>query len=137
VTTGAHDFGTGGKVGPGGVRKVAADTVVPTFVMREAYDYSGSGRRDPFVSLLTTNDLRPALADLHVVGILYDVSGRRSVAILRDQQNTQYRAMVGSTLGRMRVAQIKPRSVIFTIEEFGFSRQDSLVLVDTTKARTK
>jgi hypothetical protein len=35
----------------------------------------------------------------------------------------------------MRVAQIKPRAVIFTIEEFGFNRQDSLVLADSTKGK--
>ncbi len=126
--------GTGGKVGPHG--RVAAKTdSVPSFVMREAFDYDRTGTRDPFVSLLNTSELRPVLSDLHLIGILYDVSGHRSVAVMRDQANTLYRATVGQTLGRMRVAQIKPRAVIFTIEEFGFSRQDSLVLTDSTKAR--
>jgi hypothetical protein len=40
-------------------------------------------------------------------------------------------------LGRMRVAQIKPRGVIFTIDEFGLSRQDSLMLQDNDRARIK
>ena len=62
----------------------------------------------------------------------------RPVAVLRDiGTNTQYRVTLGSTLGRMRVALIKPRVVIFSIEEFGLNRQDSLVLRDTTKARTR
>jgi len=38
------------------------DTTGPTTtIMRESYDYSSSGRRDPFVSLLSTNELRPSV----------------------------------------------------------------------------
>lgn len=126
--------GTGGKVGPHGRVGAKLDTV-PTFVMREAFDYDRTGTRDPFVSLLNTSELRPVLSDLHLIGIIYDPSGHRSVAVMRDQTNKLYRATVGQALGRMRVAQIRPHAVIFTIEEFGFSRQDSLVLIDSTKAR--
>jgi hypothetical protein len=110
----------------------AVDT---TEVMRETFDYSRDTRRDPFVSLMTTSDLRPTLSDLRLTGILYDLSGRRPVAILRDIQGGQWRVTTGMTLGRMRVAQIKPKTIIFTIEEFGFNRQDSLVLGDTTRVR--
>jgi hypothetical protein len=120
--------------GPAGTAPAKLDTV-PSFVMREAFDYDRAGTRDPFASLLNTSDLRPAISDLRLIGILYDQSGSRSVAIMRDQQNTLYRSMVGQTLGRMRVSRITPRAVIFTIEEFGMNRQDSLVLVDTTKTR--
>jgi hypothetical protein len=38
-------------------------------------------------------------------------------------------------LGRMRVTRILPRKVIFAIEEFGFSRADSLVLADKPQTR--
>ena len=107
-------------------------------VTREVFAYDGAGRRDPFFSLILTEDLRPLLSDLKLVGILYEASGRRSVAIMRDiLTNAQYRVNTGMTLGRMRVAQIKPRAVIFTIDEFGLSRQDSLVLVDSSKVRIK
>ena len=104
-------------------------------VMRENFDYSRDTRRDPFVSLMTTSDLRPTLTDLRLTGILYDLSGRRPVAILRDIAGGQWRVTTGMTLGRMRVAQIKPKTIIFTIEEFGFNRQDSLILGDTTRVR--
>ncbi|MEO8564197.1 MAG: hypothetical protein ABI601_19105 [bacterium] len=103
-------------------------------VTRESYVYEGEGRRDPFFSLILTDDLRPLLADLRLVGILYEPSGRRTVAVMRDlQTNAQYRVSAGATLGRMRVAQIRQRAVIFSIDEFGLSRQDSLVWSDTTK----
>ena len=107
-------------------------------IMREVYDYDAAGRRDPFASLLSTSELRPTVADLRLVGVLYDESRRRPVAIMRDMQtNTQYRVTTGMTLGRMRVFLINRRSVIFTIEEFGLNRQDSLVLGDTTKVRAR
>jgi hypothetical protein len=113
-------------------------TSPPTVIMREAYDYSASGRRDPFVSLLSTNELRPAMSDLRLTGILYDHVGGHSVATLRDiGTNAQYRVTVGSGLGRMRVSAIRTKTVLFTIEEFGSSRQDSLVLGDSTRARGK
>jgi hypothetical protein len=113
-------------------------TSPPTTIMREAYDYSASGRRDPFLSLLSTNELRPAMSDLRLTGILFDHAGGHSVATLRDVgSNAQYRVTVGSGLGRMRVSAIRLKTVLFTIEEFGSSRQDSLVLGDSTKARVK
>jgi hypothetical protein len=107
-------------------------------IMREAYDYDAGGRRDPFLSLLNSEDLRPMISDLRLVSILYDESGRRPIAVMRDvQNNTQYRVTTGSTLGRLKVALIKRKAVIFSIEEFGLNRQDSLVLGDTTKARAR
>jgi len=71
--------------------------------------------------------------------VLYSPGNSRSVAIFRDiQTNAQYRVQTGAALGRMRVAQIKPKGVIFTIDEFGLSRQDSLMLMtDTTKVRIR
>lgn len=114
------------------------DTVVPRVIMREAFTYDKGGRRDPFASLMATSDLRPTISDLRLTGILYDLSGRRPVAIMRDLiTKAQYRVTNGMTLGRMRVAQIKPKVVVFSIEEFGLNRQDSLVLGDSTKVRTK
>ena len=111
-----------------------ADALRP--VTREIFEYEPDNRRDPFFSLILTEDLRPLLSDLKLVGIVYDPSGRRSVAIMRDVlTNAQYRVGVGMTLGRMRVSQIKSRAVIFTIDELGLSRQDSLFMVDSTKVR--
>jgi len=106
---------------------------------REVYAYPGQGRRDPFLSLLRSGDLRPLLSDLRLVTVLFDPTGRNSVAILRDMSTKdQYRVKAGQQLGRMRVAQIQPKHVVFTINEFGYSRQETLGLVaDTTSARTR
>lgn len=103
---------------------------------RETFAYDRSGRRDPFISLMTTSELRPLVSDLRLVGVTYDESGRNSVAVLRDiGTKDQYRVRVGVSLGRMRVASITPRTVVFTIEEFGYSRQETLALGDSNKER--
>ncbi len=107
-------------------------------IMREVFDYDAEGRRDPFFTLLASAELRPAVSDLKLIGILYDPTGRRSVVTLRDiTTQTRYQVTTGTTLGRMKVVLIKPKAVIFSIEEFGLNRQDSLVLGDTTKARVR
>jgi len=98
---------------------------------REAFSYVRSGRRDPFLSLLHSHDLRPMINDLKLVAVLYDPVGR-SWAVMRDMTTKeQYRVKVGQQLGRMRVTQIHPKSVTFTIEEIGFSRQQTLALNDS------
>lgn len=124
---------------PGLAVGTKSDTAaVPTTLMREEYAYSRDGRRDPFYSLLATSELRPTIGDLRLTGILFDRSGSRSVATLRDvSSNVQYRVFVGSTLGRMRVNAIRMKAVVFTIDEFGTTRQDSLFLGDSTRMRAK
>jgi hypothetical protein len=109
-------------------------------INREVFQYDGSGRRDPFVSLLTTSDLRPLLSDLKLVAVAFDPRGQNSVAVLRDPTSkTQYKVKVGQTIGRMRVAAIQEKAVIFTIEEFGYSRQELLPIQppDSSKMRLR
>lgn len=104
---------------------------------RESYSYARDGRRDPFSSLLDNGELRPLISDLSLAVVAYDPNGG-SVAVLRDlNTKEQYRVRVGQQLGRMRVAAIDARRITFTIEEFGFSRQETLALSDTTTPRTQ
>jgi hypothetical protein len=125
-----------GATPPASAKEQALAKIPP--VTREVFAYDMAGRRDPFYSLILTEDLRPLLSDLKLVGVLYESSGQRSVAIFRDvQTNKQYRVQTGAALGRMRVAQIKRKGVIFTIDEFGLSRQDSLMMTDTTMVRIR
>jgi len=99
---------------------------------RETFSYDRSGRRDPFVSLMNTTELRPYVSDLRLVAVAFDEKGRNSVAVLRDLgTKEQYRVRTGQSLGRMHVASIAPKAVVFTIEEFGYSRQETLALGDS------
>ena len=113
-----------------GSTAVAGDT--STF-SRESFRYDRSGRRDPFLSLMAYGELRPLITELRVTSIAYDPNGG-SVAVLRDLgTKEQYRVRVGESLGRMRVARIAAKAITFTIEEFGYSRQETLALVDPKK----
>jgi hypothetical protein len=116
---------------------VTTDTalVKPLVIMREVFTYDDAGRRDPFLSLLTTNDLRPTITDLRLVMTVVDEPGR-SVALLMDNNERKQKTVtVGMKLGRMRVVSIKSNVVVFAIEEFGTNRRDSLLLRDSTKVR--
>ena len=134
----------GGTTGPQPAVRNPQSTTPPAPVrrpevvlVREVYDYRQEGRRDPFLSLVSSSELRPTITDLKLVAVAHDAAGRNSVAIMRDvKTNEQYRVKVGQTLGRMRVAQIQPKAVVFSIEEFGYNRQEILALGDTTRART-
>jgi len=121
------------------VNDVSADTgTAPIIIMREQYGYARDGRRDPFFSLIATSELRPTMSDLRLTGILFDQGGGRSVATLRDvTTDQQYRVSLGTQLGRMRVSSIRLKSIVFTIDEFGATRQDSLILGDTTQVRKR
>jgi hypothetical protein len=106
-------------------------------IQREVFSYHASGRRDPYISLMSSSEIRPLLSDLRLTAIAYDPAGRNSVAILRDYYSqTQYRARVGQHLGRMRVSAISAKQVQFTIKEYGYNRTEMLkVTSDTTTAR--
>lgn len=114
----------------------ARDSAHQVLINRETFDYDAGGRRDPFASLMNTSELRPLITDLKLVAVIYDPVGHNSVAVLRDlTSKEQYRVRVGQALGRMRVAAIREKEVVFTIEEFGYSRQEILNMVDTTQTR--
>ncbi len=100
-----------------------------TRLVREQYSYEGGGR-DPFLSLLKSGDIRPLLSDLRLVGIYYDTRYPvRSVAVLRDVTNSKiYRVKPGDIIGRLKTTAIRPREIVFTVQEFGFERQETLSL---------
>jgi len=107
----------------------AAAALQAASLQREVFAYEGGGR-DPFMSLLKSGDVRPLISDLKLTTIVYD--GRfaaRSVAVLRDVTNRRiYRVKAGDIVGRLKVTQIRPREVVFTVQEFGFERQETLSL---------
>jgi hypothetical protein len=118
----------------------SARPFAPTSVIvsREVFDYARTGRRDPYKSLMTSSDVRPLISDLKLTSVAYDASGEHSVAILRDLVTKErYLLKIGQRLGRLRVVNIKYKSVVFAVDEFGFNRQETLTMTsDTTKTRT-
>jgi len=115
---------------PAAAQERTDSTAVPArSLIREVFAYEGGGR-DPFMSLLKSGDVRPLISDLKLTTVVYD--GRfasRSVAVLRDITNRRiYRVKTGDIVGRLKVTQIRPREVVFTVQEFGFERQETLSL---------
>ncbi|MGI8509015.1 MAG: hypothetical protein ACR2MQ_06790 [Gemmatimonadaceae bacterium] len=118
-------------------RAPARDTAPVVTFSREVFQYHPDGRRDPFVSLIKSSEIRPVITDLRLTTVAYDATGNNSVAVLRDLgTKEQYRVKVGTPLGRMRVVRIDQKAVTFALEEFGFSRQQTLAMGDSTNMRT-
>ena len=110
----------------------AADSLTSSeaSMLRETFAYAGAPR-DPFASLIKTAHAGPELGDLQLVGIYEDLrySGN-SIAILREKNKEakRHKLRVGDQLGRLRVTQIRPKEVVFTIQDFGYERQETLSL---------
>jgi hypothetical protein len=100
-----------------------------TEVLRETFTYAG-GARDPFASLISEDKVGPEYSDLLLVGIYLDLHhAGNSLAVLRDKSNQKrYKLRVGDRLGRLKVAQIRQTDVVFTVEDIGFERQETLSL---------
>jgi hypothetical protein len=98
-------------------------------VMRETFTYGGASR-DPFASLIKTAHAGPEIADLQLVAIYEDLrySGN-SIAVLREKSTgKRYKLRAGEQVGRLRVTQVRSKDVVFTIQDFGYERQETLSL---------
>ena len=96
---------------------------------RETFSYSG-GTRDPFASLFNLASAGPEIQDLQLVGIYLDPDHPgNSIALLRERSTGRpHKLRAGDQLGRARVTQIRRMDIVFTIEDFGFERQETLAL---------
>ena len=96
---------------------------------RETFAYSGAAR-DPFNSLLNMAKNGPELADLQLVGIYQNLRAHSgSIAVFREKSGgKRHKLRAGDQVGRSRLVQIRERDVVFTIEDFGFERQETLSL---------
>ncbi len=99
-------------------------------VLRETFAYAG-GTRDPFNSLMNMNKNGPEIGELDLVGVYLDLrTPSNNVVVLREKATTgkRHKMRVGDQLGRARLTQIRARDAVFTIQDFGFERQETLSL---------
>jgi hypothetical protein len=118
------------KVRADSIRQDSIQTAKETEILRETFAYTG-GARDPFQSLIERGGSSVEFGDLVLVAIYQDLrSARNSVAVLRNKSTgKRYKVRTGDRIGtRMTVGQITDRDVTFTIEDFGFERQETLSL---------
>ncbi len=86
---------------------------------REAFQYSWSNRRDPFVPLSDDADVGPRFEGLELLGVIHSSALDQSMALLRDSSDRRYRAKQGDVIGNARVVDIAPRRVVFAVDNFG------------------
>ena len=125
VPAATGDQAAGGAAGAAQVTDDSAQTTESVGLVREVFDFSGSGR-DPFRSLVEGDaGLRPFIEDLRVTSIIFDARyPARSVAVLRDiDAGARYEVRAGDELGRLMVAEIREDEVVITTVGFGRSRQ--------------
>jgi hypothetical protein len=98
-------------------------------VMRETFAYGG-GTRDPFSSLINVASAGPEIGDLELVGVYQNLrSSSNSIVVLREKATLKrHKLRVGDQVGRARLVQIRPRDAVFTIQDFGYERQETLSL---------
>jgi hypothetical protein len=99
-------------------------------VLRETFAYAG-GTRDPFNSLINQGKNGPEISDLDLVGVYLDLrTPSNNVVVLREKRadGKRHKMRVGDQLGRSRLMQIRARDAVFTIQDFGFDRQETLSL---------
>ena len=98
-------------------------------VMRETFAYGG-GIRDPFASLINMTSAGPEIGDLDLVGVYQDLGTRsNSVIVVREKVSSKrHKLRVGDQVGRARLIQIRPRDAVFTVQDFGYERQETLSL---------
>ncbi|MEO5509099.1 MAG: hypothetical protein ABIV28_04610 [Longimicrobiales bacterium] len=101
----------------------------PTLVFeREVFDYPIAGRRDPFRPLNSNDTSGPLFTELTITGIVYMADSSRSIATFVDLNQKQYRMRRGDRVGNAMVQFIDKTRVVFSIEEFGMKRQESLMM---------
>jgi hypothetical protein len=98
-------------------------------VMRETFAYTG-GTRDPFNSLINIANAGPEIGDLELVGVYQNLrTPSSSIVVLREKVALKrHKLRVGDQVGRARLVQIRPRDAVFTIQDFGYERQETLSL---------
>ena len=123
-------------VAPGAAEaQIAADTAI--VYEREVFQYSRSGRPDPFRSLLDDAELGVRLEDLSLQGVMVGDDPGQSVAVVTRVGSTRpLRVRVGDRIGGIRVLSIDQRSVQVLVEEFGVARRGSLELKSATQKGT-
>ncbi len=100
---------------------------------REVFTFPSGGRRDPYTPLVGKNDQGPRFEDLSIRGIIYSPSAE-SMVLLSDGKKT-YRKHRGEMVGNARVVQISPTRVIFSVDNFGVWREESLEMKKSEGAK--
>ena len=100
--------------------------------VRAEIHYNDMGRRDPFEPLLKglrsgfVSEELPSVESLRMVGVLRDEQG--AMALLEDMEGHSYIMRTGDAVASGRVLSVGDQRVIFSVDEYGFTRTVALQL---------
>lgn len=91
--------------------------------------YESGGRRDPFVPLIAELDPEegPRFDTLRLTGVFLGAPGQ-SLVVLEDPANRGHFVRVGGRIGNARLVEVRPRSAVFAVTEYGTVRREVLEL---------
>lgn len=97
--------------------------------------YSSFGKRDPFLPIDLPEIDGISMDELRLVAIIWD--SKEPMAILQDvrSEDVSYNLQEGDRVINGTLSKILPNEVIFTLTEFGVTRNFSMILPHLTEAR--
>lgn len=115
-----------------GASEAGAEQTAP-LLERETFEYSASGRRDPFKPLEAGAELGPQFSDLELAGIIYSPDTGGVVVLVDRSTQRRYRVWEGDVVGGAQLRSVTPNEAVFVVTVFGVSRQETLRLKNTDK----
>lgn len=94
---------------------------------REIFTYPAENRRDPFKPI-GQDVIGPLFEDLSLRMIIFSEVPNQSVVVVADRAKKTYRLRRGETIGNAMVTQITSTRVVFTVDDYGNRRQETLDL---------
>ena len=98
--------------------------------------YDEGGRRDPFVPLTARlagdTEEGPRFDSLRLTGVFLGTPGS-SLVVLEDPAKRGYFLRVGERIGNAVLIEIRPRSAVFEIREYGAVRRQILELLERSE----
>lgn len=97
--------------------------------------YSSFGKRDPFLPIALPEIDGISMDELRLVAIIWN--SKEPMAILQDvrSEDVSYNLQEGDRVINGKLSKILPNEVIFTLTEFGVTRNFSMILPHLTEAR--
>jgi hypothetical protein len=104
----------------------AAQTAPDAIYRRERFVYPTSNRRNPFKSLLDSEESGPEFDNLDLVGVIFGGSAGSVATLIDRATEKRHRVRRGDVVGNARVVEIRPDAVVFQVNRFGMTTSETL-----------
>lgn len=113
TASGQESSGSSADSATAGGADAAADTGI--VYRREIFTYPSGVRRDPFRPVTAGEAPGPRFEDLSLSGIIYSPSIGSIAVVVDGSRDKRYRLREGERLGAVRVVDIRPNEVVFSV----------------------